>query len=231
MASLPASSGSPARSSALIAVTCGLAAALVILGAMRSWPIAGGFLAAALVIGGGAIVIRRLFPAGAAGSGEPDWSVARALAASSADALAVTDRAGRLICANDRYEALFAGFPTPPALPLTDADISSLSAAGRAAWRDGAARLARLTARGTPLSAQIERAGDADDLLVWRFGGAEGLDLASEVEAKISGSIGDRLAGAGVMTALIGADGRVRAANRVLRARAMGREEGAMAGR
>ena len=32
----------------------------------------------------------------------------------SADAVAVTDRAGRLVCANDRYEALFGGFPTPP---------------------------------------------------------------------------------------------------------------------
>src|SRR3546814_3710041 len=55
----------------------------------------------------------------------------------SADAVAITDRAGRLVCANDRYEALFGGLPTPPGLPVGDSDVSLLAAAGRAAWRDG----------------------------------------------------------------------------------------------
>src|SRR3546814_9765761 len=43
----------------------------------------------------------------------------------------------RLVCANDRYEALFGGLPTPPGLPVGDSDVSLLAAAGRAAWRDG----------------------------------------------------------------------------------------------
>ena len=233
MASLPASptSLSPARGAALIAGGCGLAAALIVLGVLRSLPVAAAFLAAGLVIGGALIVARRLFTGSAADSAEPDWSVARALAAGSTDALAVTDRAGRLVCANDRYEALFGGFPTPPALPIGDADASTLGAAGRAAWRDGVATVPRLVSRGTPLSVQVSRAGDAEDMLVWRFGGAQGLDLASDVEGMIAGAIGDRLASAGIMTALIAADGRIRAANRVMRARAMGHEEGAIAGR
>ncbi|HSI16325.1 MAG TPA: response regulator, partial [Sphingomonas sp.] len=112
-----------------------------------------------------------------------------------------------------------------------DADASILGAAGRAAWRDGSARVARLVSRGTPLSVEVSRAGEAEDMLVWRFGGAQGLDLASDVEGMIAGAIGDRLASAGIMTALIAADGRIRAANRVMRARAMGHEEGAIAGR
>ncbi|CAN5476512.1 ATP-binding protein [soil metagenome] len=233
MASLPASSSSlsPARGAALIAGGCGLAAALIVLGILRSLPVAAAFLATGLVIGGALIVARRLFPRSAGEASEPDWSVARALAAGSGDALAVTDRAGRLVCANDRYEALFGGFPTPPALPIGDADASSLGAAGRAAWRDGVASVARLVSRGTPLSVEVTRAGDAEDMLVWRFGGTQGLDLASDVEAMIAGAVGDRLASAGIMTALIADDGRIRAANRVLRARAMGHEEGAIAGR
>ena len=84
---------------------------------------------------------------------------------------------------------------------------------------------------GTPLMAEIERAGADGDLLVWRFRGAEGLDLAATVEAVIAGPSGDRLAAAGIMAALIAPDGRIRAANRVLRARAMGHEEGAVQGR
>ncbi|MDB5673046.1 MAG: hybrid sensor histidine kinase/response regulator, partial [Sphingomonas bacterium] len=111
MASIPASpsSLSPARGAALIAGGCGLAAAVVVLVILRSLPVAAAFLAAGLVIGGALIVARRLFSGNAADAAEPDWSVARALAAGSSDALAVTDRAGRLVCANDRYEALFGG--------------------------------------------------------------------------------------------------------------------------
>ncbi len=215
MASVPLSpsSLSPARAAALIAGGCGLAAAAVVLVVLRSLPIAAAFLAAGLVIGGALIVARRLFAGNATDTAEPDWSVARALAAGSSDALAVTDRAGRLVCANDRYEALFGGFPTPPALPIGDADASILGAAGRAAWRDGSARVARLVSRGTPLSVEVSRAGEAEDMLVWRFGGAQGLDLASDVEGMIAGAIGDRLASAGIMTALIASDGRIRAAN------------------
>ncbi|MFA6115310.1 MAG: response regulator [Sphingomonas sp.] len=234
MASLPVSSAStlsPARGAALIAGACGLVSALVILAVVGNLPVAAGFLATALVIAGALLLFRRLFPAGRADAAEPDWSVARALAASSPEAVAITDRAGRLVCANDRYETLFAGFPTPPALPVDEAGISDLGAAGRTAWRDGAASVGRLLARGMPLRAEIERAGADDDLLVWRFRGVEALDLATTVEGVIGGPTGDRLAAAGIMAALIGPDGRIRAANRVLRARAMGHEEGAVAGR
>src|SRR3569623_3022913 len=127
---------SPARGAALSAGGCGLAAAAIALAILRSLPVAAAFLAAGLVIGGALIVARRLFAGNAAEAAEPDWSVARALAAGSSDALAVTDRAGRLVCANDRYEALIGGFPQQPALPLGDADASALGAAGRSAWRD-----------------------------------------------------------------------------------------------
>jgi len=222
---------SPARGAAVIAGICGLVAALLILVVVGNLAVAAGFLATSLVLAGALLLFRRLFPFSRADATEPDWSVARALAASSPEAVAITDRAGRLVCANDRYESLFAGFPTPPALPVDDVGATDLSAAGRAAWRDGAASVQRLLARGTPLRAEIERAGADNDLLVWRFRGVEALDLASTVEGVIGGPTGDRLAAAGIMAALIGPDGRIRAANRVLRARAMGHEEGAVAGR
>jgi len=234
MAGLPASpvsTLSPARGAALIALACGLVAALLILGAIGNLAVAAGFLATALVLAGALLLFRRLFPPGRADSAEPDWSVARALASNSLEAVAITDRAGRLVCANDRYEALFAGFPTPPGLPVEEAGVAELGAAGRAAWRDGAASVARLLVRGTPLRAEIERAGAEDDLLIWRFRGVDALDLAATVETVIGGPTGDRLAAAGIMAALIAPDGRIRAANRVLRARAMGHEEAAVAGR
>src|SRR3546814_3381481 len=58
-------------------------------------------------------------------------------------AIAVTDRAGRLVCASDLFGEWFPGFPTPPHVtgdaPLSD----SLGHAARAAWRDGEARVER----------------------------------------------------------------------------------------
>ena len=219
------------RSAALIALGCGLAAALVILGILHSLVIAAAFLAAALVVTGGLIAARRLFPATANTAIEPDWSVARALAASSPDAIAVTDRAGRLVCANDRYEALFGGFPTPPGLPLDAGGVDRLGSAGRAAWRDGAASVDRLVVKGAALSADVTRVGEDENLLVWRFFASQGLDLAKTMENLIAGATGDRLGSAGIMAALINPDGRIRAANRVLRSRAMGQEDGAIIGR
>ena len=54
-----------------------------------------------------------------------------------AAALAITDRAGRLLCANDRFTQLFDGPRAPPDLGLDAASHEMLLRAARAAWRDG----------------------------------------------------------------------------------------------
>jgi two-component system cell cycle sensor histidine kinase/response regulator CckA len=77
----------------------------------------------------------------------------------------------------------------------------------------------------------VLRTGAEEDLLVWRFTGGEGLDAAAVLEEALSGVTGDRLAAAGVMAATIAPDGRVRAANRAFRSRAMGRPDAAIEGR
>ncbi|WP_010186778.1 response regulator [Sphingomonas sp. PAMC 26605] len=232
MATFPAPPSAPApRNPALIALGCGVAAAAVILLLVHSVALAAAFLAGSLVLTGGLIAARRFFPPSGGTAPEPDWSVARALAASSPDAIAVTDRAGRLVCANDRYETVFGGFPTPPGLPLEPGEIDRLGSVGRAAWRDGRATLDRLALKGAKLAAEVTRAGEEENLLVWRFFAPQGLDLAQTMENLIAGATGDRLGGAGIMAALINPDGRIRAANRVLRARAMGQDEGAIVGR
>ncbi|HEX7655658.1 MAG TPA: response regulator [Sphingomonas sp.] len=230
LASSPSAIG-PTRGAALIAGVAGLGAALLVLWLIGNVAVSAGFLATAMVLFGIILAWRRLAPGSAAPEEHAvDWSVAHALAEASPDAVAVTDRAGRLVCANDRYESLFDGFPTPPGLPLSEEGIAALANAGRAAWRDGRGRLDRMLSRGTPLSADIVRAGAEQDMLVWRFAGAEGLDLAASAAELITARHGDRLAAAGIMIALVSPDGRIRAANRVFRARAMGHEEGAIAG-
>jgi len=219
------------RQALIVAIACGLGAALIVLMVLHDFAIAGGFAAAMLLLVGAVVTWSRFAPAVSEMAGETDWSVARALAAASDDAIAVTDRAGRLICANERYRARFGGYPTPPGLPLDDNGAGELAAAGRIAWRDGSAELDRVTTRGAPLAVAIERAGESEDMLVWRFHEAQGLDLATNVQSIIAGPTGDRLAAAGIMAALIAPDGRLLAANRVLRERSMGHEESVVVGR
>jgi two-component system cell cycle sensor histidine kinase/response regulator CckA len=234
MASRPASLAHPTpgqRQALIVAGACGVAAAAIVLIVLKSAAIAAGFAGAMLLVVGGAFVWSRFAPSAAEAEPDIDWTVARTLAAASDDALAVTDRAGRLICANERYRARFGGYPTPPALALDANSDADLASAGRTAWRDGSAELDRVTARGVALGVRIERAGESEDMLVWRFHEAQGLDLATNVQAIVAGPTGDRLAAAGIMAALVAPDGKLLAANRVLRERSMGHEESVVVGR
>ncbi len=232
MATIPAAPTlTPARTAALVAGGAGVAAALLILWLVRSPVLAAGFFAAALIVAGAIAVFRLLRPTAAASAAATDWDLARQLAQASGDAVAVTDRAGRLVCANDAYQALFGGLPTPPGLPLSEDGVAALGIAGRSAWRDGRGRADGLEADHQRLSAMIVRAGADADLLVWRFTQAREQDVAGGLAQALTSVTGERLGAAGVMAALIDGRGRVLAANAVLAQRALGRGDALLAGR
>jgi two-component system, cell cycle sensor histidine kinase and response regulator CckA len=193
--------------------------------------LAAGFGGAALVLAAAAAAWRLLAPARAA-EAEPatDWDVVHAVAAGSADPLAVTDRSGRLVFANDAWAQRFGGWVTPPGLPVDDAVVAQLAQAGRAAWRDGSGGVDAVAVGGVAMRAAVARAGSGGDRLVWRFE-AVAEALGGRVEALLDGEAGDRLGASGIMAALLDPDGRVVAANRVLRARALGRLDQPIAGR
>ena len=151
--------------------------------------------------------------------------------AASAAPVAVTDRAGTLLCANRAYEAAFPGLPLPSALALGGDGASRVAAAGRLAWRDGAGTADDLNADGRTWHVAVERAGRLEDHLVWRFSETAAADGIGAARLLIDGGFGRRLGEAGVMAALVDADGRVQAANRVFLARAIGRGEAQPAAR
>lgn len=231
MASQPIASDPGRRGALVIAAGSGIAAAFVILWLVGSVALAAGFVAAGIIAGGTVLAWRAVGEASVPTPGvEVDWTVVRHAAMLADDAVAITDRAGRLICANDRYERAFDGLPTPPALPLDGDGVVRLADAGRAAWRDGHARIEALGTGEACFAVDIARSGSADDILVWRFAARRGSDRTAMLASLLGTAIGDRLGGAGVMAVLVAADGRVMAANRVLRARALGREEAAIEG-
>lgn len=211
-----------------VAVCTGIATAALILFTIGDRMVAIGFLAAALLAAGIMIGAARLFRSPLHVERYTDWAIAHALASASDDALAVTDRSGRLVCANPRYEALFGGWPTPPSLPIGEAGAQALGACARAAWRDGEARCGDVHIFGAKVAVRVARVGD--DSLVWRFIGVNALDLAVQIQGLIAGPTGDRLGGAGVMVVLVAPDGRIRSANRVFKQRALGDADGGAEG-
>ncbi len=215
----------------VIIAVAALFSAFLLLWAAGDWVLAAGFAAAGTMLGALLYVFRRLYPPAADARLEFDWSLIREAADNYEVAVAVTDRAGRLVCANALHESWFGGPAAPPVLTLSESDVAILAAAGKAAWRDGKGRAEKLRRDLLLFDAEVLRSGRNDDHLVWRFRTANTVDLAAEARRLIEGPAGIRIGEAGIMTVLIGPEGRVRSASRTFTLRAAGRTDALVEGR
>ncbi len=161
----------------------------------------------------------------------PDWSITHAATQMSNAAIAISDRAGRLVCANDHFTFAFPGLKAPPDLGVDDINRSLLVAAGRAAWRDGSAEIAEIAKDGRSFGVKIARAGGADEYLLWRFAKIEQLAIESRALELIKGRIGRAMSSSGVMAVALDQDGRVQAANAAFELRATGTDFEPITGR
>ena len=193
--------------------------------------LAAGFAATAIVTGVLMIVFRKLYPPHTDTRTEFDWALMREAADNDDSAIAVTDRAGRLVCANELHESWFSGPAAPPALSLSDRDVAALTLAGKTAWRDGRALASGLQREQLTFDAEVVRSGRNEDHLVWRFRNTNTVDIIAEARRLIEGRAGTRLGEAGIMAVLIGSEGRIRTASPAFTKRAVGRREAAVEGR
>ena len=154
----------------------------------------------------------------------PDWSVAHSAIELDRAAVAVSDRAGRLLCANGRFNLWFEGLQAPPDLGLGEAERELLLKAGRTAWRDGRAHIDAIAKRGTNYRVEVMRTGAADEFLLWRFAPVETLSIEAQAIDLVGGRIGRALAMAGVMAVTVGPEGRIRSSNPAFALRAAGSE-------
>ena len=161
------------------------------------------------------MVANRRFEAVDVEFAQPDWSVTVAAIDRTDIAIAVTDRAGRLACANGSFELWFGTANPPPRLPVDDAAMERLTDAVRAAWRDGHARAEVRTEGDTAADwrVEIQRSGRGDDFLVWRIQPVSSVDLVGEMVRQIDGKLGKGLARAGISAAVVDPDGMIRAAS------------------
>ena len=171
-------------------------------------------------------------PAPAPALAEPDWSVTVEAIDRPDTAVAITDRANRLVCASALYVDHFGEDAAPPNLALAPESQQAMMTLAREAWRDGSAQVPRLDSRDGQRHWQVSarRAGRGDDYLVWHLA-AEGQDeLATDMVRHVKGSLGKAMARAGIDVALVGPDGIVRAAAPGFARRASGDAEATLAG-
>jgi len=161
----------------------------------------------------------------------PDWSVTFAATEFDNAAVAICDRAGRLLCANSRFELWFEGLRAPPDLGLDAGAQAQLMDAGRCAWRDGVATINSLAKRDIDYRVDVRRAGAGDEYLVWRFSPTETVTTEMQAGELAGGRVGRALAQAGIMLVLVGPEGRVRACNPAFALRAAGSETANVANR
>ncbi|RDC60221.1 Histidine kinase [Alteripontixanthobacter maritimus] len=163
----------------------------------------------------------------------PDWSVTVAAIEHAQEAIAITDRANRLVCANRAYRDAFGIDAAPPNLDLQRPAVERLVSLARAAWRDGSAEVEKLSnISGTPDVWRVEakRAGRGEDYLLWRFCELAEEDVAQTMGARITGTFGRLLTASGIEAAVVGVDGIVRAVSPGFAERASGDANATLAG-
>ncbi|WP_417621859.1 response regulator [Parasphingorhabdus sp.] len=160
-----------------------------------------------------------------------DWAVTRMVADQSDVGLAITDRAGRLVCANELFTKWFNGPAVPPELPLLAGGSELLATAGRTAWRDGRGYAEGLKRGVAEYSAKVVRTGQGDEYLLWQLIPQVQVDILDDMIRMISGGGGRAFSESGILASVIGGEGRIRASNQAFALRATGRVDANIAGR
>ena len=152
----------------------------------------------------------------------PDWSVTVAAIDRPDCAVAIIDRAGRLVCANARFEEWFGTGQAPPRLPVDNPSLERMAKAGRAGWRDGRGQADVVEGPTGRWRAEALRAGRGDDYLVWTIQPLVASDPVAELVPHLTGKLGRALAQAGISAAIVDPDGKIRIASPGFALRAVG---------
>jgi two-component system cell cycle sensor histidine kinase/response regulator CckA len=217
------------RQTDLLIVGLALAFSALLVGVVtRDAIVISAYVAAIVAFAGMAWMISRNRPQQAEQEfAQPDWSVTVAAIDQPDMAIAVTDRAGRLTCANASYESWFGTGHVPPRLPVDEPSQERLAEMIRKAWRDGSAT-GEASGSGDggdgsgPWRIEVRRSGRGDDFLVWRIARIRSVDLVAELVVQLDGKLGKGLARAGIAAALVDPDGLIRAASTGFAQRAAG---------
>jgi two-component system cell cycle sensor histidine kinase/response regulator CckA len=209
-----------------------VASAMVLMFATGSWLVALAFVLAAGVLLAGVVLLdgARVAPADG-GLAAPDWSVTVTAIERAGEAIAITDRANRMVCANRFFLDSFGANAAPPALPLEREVLEAVTLLARNAWRDGSASLEDIEASDeTRWQIAATRAGRGEDHLIWRLKPIARASRDNLHALDLAGPFGRMLSRAGIESAITTADGVIRAVSAGFAERAAGDERASLAG-
>src|SRR3982751_3650951 len=151
----------------------------------------------------------------------PDYSLVGSALALSREPTALTTSEGSLLIVNSAYRERFGGTRPPLELASDDQARQGLQLAKSMAWRDGAGCVAGIATDAGTSPVEVERVGSRGDLLLWRFPDPSPPDPLTSAVKRVQGAVGERLAKAGVLSAVVDAKGKLLAANRPFLQRAL----------
>lgn len=173
----------------------------------------------ATAYGGGLLVIflvmllaaRLRAPAQPTSYDQPDWTVTNAAIENRRRAIAITDRASRVSCANSTYQEWFGAIEAPVELGFDEQSREGIVHAARTAWREGSAEVELLfwPEGNRRFRLTVDRAGRGEDYLVWRFAEIVQERSYDGIEYALGGPFGNLMSTAGVEMTLVAADGIV----------------------
>jgi two-component system cell cycle sensor histidine kinase/response regulator CckA len=150
----------------------------------------------------------------------PDYALVGSALSLNRDPVALTDGQGSLLVANDAYREAF-GSTAPLTLGSNEDAGQGLALAHGLAWRDGAGCVTGIETQAGSRPVEVERAGSGREVLIWHFPGTAAPDTLTIAVRRIEGEIGDRLAAAGVASAVVDQAGAILAANALFVQRAI----------
>ncbi|RVQ68908.1 response regulator [Croceicoccus ponticola] len=143
----------------------------------------------------------------------PDWSVTVAAIERPDVATVITERSGKVVCANTRYGEWFGFYNAPPQLALDEESQTRLVEAAREAWRAGEASVSLLVGTSGRWHADLRRAGRGQNHLVWEFAPVEMVDLGARLVRQLDDKLGRALGAAGIQAVAVSAEGEILGAN------------------
>ena len=201
------------------AVLLGLASTLLIGWALQMWEVA--LLYGALILAAAVVGYVSALGSARRGGGSMDWALIRAVLDARTDALAITDRADRLVCANSAYGARCGGYPSPLELAGTNAETRAiLEGVASQARRDGHAHaeiMHLIEGQRRRLRISCRPAEASKTHLLWTVRRAPADKLLDDTIAMLEGPLGAWISGAGIMAVLTNRQGMVLAANNAFR--------------
>ncbi|MES2120864.1 MAG: response regulator [Pseudomonadota bacterium] len=150
----------------------------------------------------------------------PDYSLVGSALALSSDPSALTNSEGALLIANAAYRERF-GTKPPLEVGTDDEARHGLELALSLAARDGAGCVAGVATAAGSRPVEVERVGLNEALLLWRFPEAAPRDPMNGAVRRVQGSVGENLAAAGVLAAVVDPKGKLVAANKPFLERAL----------